>query len=195
MLFTPQPTTRTEILERIRKLISGSDEGCTHPRELATRMRNETTTTWDGSLRGIATLQALVPITVVSWSAILNHFASLDKPEEGSKKLKEENVALREELDDALMRLELLKGTNGGGPQKYTVPLFDTCFTDTCSWNTWRNQALAWAKENPTVLGTPANGLSWFSRLLSGNAHDYVVAEIPQILGDTETIYGAETIW
>ena len=28
------------------------------------------------------------------------------------------------------MRLELLKGTNGGGPQKYRVPLLDTCFTD-----------------------------------------------------------------
>ena len=89
------------------------------------------------------------------------------------------------------MRLELLKGTSGGGPQKYTVPLFDTCFTDVCSWNTWRDQALAWAKENPMVLGTPANALSWFSRLLSGSAHAFVVGEIPNILANTTTIYEA----
>ena len=87
------------------------------------------------------------------------------------------------------MQLELLKGTNGGGPQKYSVPLFDACFTDVCSWNTWRNQALAWAKENPMVLGTPANALSLFSRLLSGSAHDYVVSNIGKILGDTQTIH------
>ena len=89
------------------------------------------------------------------------------------------------------MRLELFKGTSGGGPQKYTVPLFDTCFTDVCSWNTWRNQALAWAKENPMVLGTPANALSWFSRLYSGSAHDYVVSNITNVLQDTKTIYEA----
>lgn len=34
------------------------------------------------------------------------------------------------------------------------------------------------------VLGTPANALSWFSRLLSGSAHDYVVSNIGKILGE-----------
>ena len=61
----------------------------------------------------------------------------------------------------------------------------------TCSWNTWRNQALAWAKENPMVLGTPANALSWFSRLLSGSAHDYVVSNITKILAETNGIHEA----
>ena len=89
------------------------------------------------------------------------------------------------------MRLELLKRTNGGGPQKYSVPLFDRCFTDVCSWNTLRNQALAWAKENPMVLGTPANALSWFSRFLSGSVQDYVVANIATILENTQGIYEA----
>lgn len=41
------------------------------------------------------------------------------------------------------------------------------------------------------VLGTPANALSWFSRLLSGSAHDYVVSNIPSILEDAKTIYEA----
>ena len=81
----------------------------------------------------------LIPTTVVSWSSVLTHFSSLVKPDDNIKKLKEENAALQDELDDAIMRLELLKGPNGAGPQKYTVPLFDTCFTDICSWNTWRN--------------------------------------------------------
>ena len=184
------------LLERIRYwsstgLIAAEKGECAHPQELAARMRNEVTTTWEESLRGIANLQALAPTTVVSWCAILTHFASLVKPGGDGEKLKKENAALREKLDDALMRLELLKGTSGGGPQKYTVPLFNTCFTDVCSWNTWRDQALAWAKENPMVLGTPANALSWFSRLLSGSAHAFVVGEIPRILANTTTIYEA----
>ena len=190
-LLVPQPATREEILERIRGLIAAEKGECAHPQELAARMRNEVTTTWEESPRGIANLQALAPTTVVSWSAILTHFASLVKPGEDGEKLKKENAALREKLDDALMRLELLKGTSGGGPQKYTVPLFNTCFTDVCSWNTWRDQALAWAKENPMVLGTPANTLSWFSRLRSGSAHAFVVGEIPSILANTTTIYEA----
>ena len=41
------------------------------------------------------------------------------------------------------------------------------------------------------VLGTPANALSWFSRLLSGSAHDYVVANITKILAETQGIHGA----
>ena len=41
------------------------------------------------------------------------------------------------------------------------------------------------------VLGTPANALSWFSRLLSGSAHDYVVANISKILKDTQGIHEA----
>ena len=89
------------------------------------------------------------------------------------------------------MRPELLKGTSGGGPQKYTVPLFDICFTDVCSWNTCRDLALAWAKENPMVLRTPGNDLSWFSCLLSGSAHAFIVGEILGILGSTVTIYEA----
>ena len=65
-LFVPQPTTRTEILERIRSLVTNNGNGCTHPPQLAARMRNEVTTTWEESLRGIANLQALAPATVVS---------------------------------------------------------------------------------------------------------------------------------
>ena len=38
------------------------------------------------------------------------------------------------------------------------------------------------------VLGTPANALSWFSRLLSGTVHDYVVANIAKILEETQGI-------
>ena len=96
------------------------------------RMRNEDTMTWEESLRRIANLQALAPITMISWSAILNHFASLQKPNEDERNWEKENTDLREKLDDGLMQLELLKGTNGGGPQKYSVPLFDACFTDVC---------------------------------------------------------------
>ena len=190
-LLSPVPSTREEILGKIRSLAASEKGECSHPQELAARMRNEATTSWAESLRGIANLQAIAPTIVVSWSEILKHFASLEKPREDGKNLREENAELREKLDDALMRLELLKGTSGGGPQKYTVPLFDTCFTDVCSWNTWRDQALAWAKENPMVLGTPANALSWFSRLLSGSAHAFVVGEIPNILANTTTIYEA----
>ena len=186
-LLTPRPTTRAEILERIRNLISSNGKECDHPRELSVRMRNETTTEWAESLRGIKNLQALAPVTVISWSDILAHFASLVKPGEEQEEIED----LRSRLDDALMRLELLKGTSGGGPQKYSVPLFDICFTDVCSWNTWRNQAMAWAKENPMVLGTPVNALSWFSRRLSGSAHDYVVSNIPNILQDARTIHEA----
>ena len=119
---------------------------------------------------------------------MLAHFAHLVEPTEGDNKLEKENATLREKLDDALMRLELLKGTTGGAPQKSTGPLFDTCFTDVCYWNTWRNQALAWAKESPMVLGTPANALSWFSRLLSGSAHDYVVSNVATIFEETQSI-------
>ena len=190
-LLSPQPSTREEILDKIPGLVSTKEGECSHPQELAARMHNEVTTTWEVSLRGIANLQSLAPTTEVSWSAILNHFASLVKPGRSEEKLKEDNAALQEKLDDALMRLELLKGTSGGGPQKYTVPLFNTHFTDECSWNTWRNQALAWAKENPMVLGTPANALSWFSRLLSGSAHDYVVSKIGEILEEMQTIHEA----
>ena len=35
---------------------------------------------------------------------------------------------------------------------------------------------IAWAKEHPMLLGTPAKALSWFSRLLSGSAHNYIVS-------------------
>ena len=38
------------------------------------------------------------------------------------------------------------------------------------------------------VLGTPANALSWFSRLLTGSAQDYVVSNIATILVDTRGI-------
>ena len=190
-LLKLQSSDREEILSRIRGFASAEKGECSRPQELAARMRNEITTTWEESLRGIANLQALAPTIVVTWSAILKHFASLVKPGGSEEELKKDNAALQEKLDDALIRLELLKGTNGGGPQKYTVPLFDTCFTDVCSWNTWRNQALAWAKENLMVLGTPANALSWFSRLLSGRAHDYVVSKIGEILGETQTIHEA----
>lgn len=41
------------------------------------------------------------------------------------------------------------------------------------------------------VLGTPANALSWFSRLLSGSAHDYLVSNINKILEETQTIQEA----
>ena len=41
------------------------------------------------------------------------------------------------------------------------------------------------------VLGTPANALSWFSRLLSGSAHDYVVSNITKILDETQSIHEA----
>ena len=140
-LFTPRPTTRIETLEKIKNLIAGGSNECAHPRELATKMRNEATAAWEESLRGISNLQALAPVTVVSWSAILAHFAFLVKPRSGGEET--EKRKLREKLDDALMRLEMLKGTTGGGPQRYSVPLFDTCFTDIRSWNTWRNQALA----------------------------------------------------
>ena len=137
--FSSQPMTRAETLERIRKLISNGSDECTHHQELAARMRNETTTTWEESLRGIKNLQALAPVTVVSWSDILAHFASLVRPTKEHEEIEE----LRDQLDDALMRLELLKEMSGGGPQRYSVPLFDACFTDVCSWNTWRNQAIA----------------------------------------------------
>ena len=80
-------------------------------------MRNEIMTTWEESLRGIANLQALTPTTVVSWSAVLNHFASLEKPETDEKSQSKENADLREKLDDALIRLKLLKGTTGRGAQ------------------------------------------------------------------------------
>ena len=139
MLFSPRPSTREEILDKIQKLIAGEKGECSHPQELAARMRNEITTPWDESLRGIANLQALAPAIAVTWSAILKHFASLVPPGKDPEEAKGELANLREELDDALLRLELLKGTAGGGPQKYSVPLFDTCFTDVCSWNTWRN--------------------------------------------------------
>ena len=38
------------------------------------------------------------------------------------------------------------------------------------------------------VLGTPANALSWFSRLLTGSAHDYVVSNRATILVETRGI-------
>ena len=164
-LFVLRPTTRQEILDRIEKLVSDGNNGCTHPRELAQAMRNDDATEWTESLQGIKNLIALTSIITRPWSAVIAHFARLVEPKEAGNKLEKENIDLREKLDDALIRLELLRGTNGGGPQKYTVPLFDTCFTDVCSWNTWRDQALAWARENPMVLETPANALSWFSRL------------------------------
>ena len=184
MLFTPRPKTRAEILKRIQKLL---EEQCSHPTELAQTMRNPPDTSWKDLLQGIENLLAFAP-RVDSWAKILTYAASLPE-KDGQLQLK--NDAIREQLDAANMRLELLKGTNGGGLQKYSVALFDTCFTDVCSWNTWRNQALAWAKENPMVLGTPANALSWFSRLLSGSAHDYVVSNIAKILAETHGIHEA----
>ena len=132
VILTPTPSTREEILQKIPSLATGEKGECTHPLELAMPMRNEDITTWEESLRGIANLQALAPITMISWSAILNHFASREKPNEDERNWEKENTDLREKLDDALIQLELLKGTNGGGPQKYSVPLFDTCFTDVC---------------------------------------------------------------
>lgn len=115
---------------------------------------------------------------------MLTQFARLVEPTEENKKLENKNMNLWEKLDDALMRLELLEGKNGGRPQKYSVPLFGMCFTDVCSWNTWRNQVLSWARESPMVLGTPANALSWFSCHLSRSAHNYVVSNIRKILGE-----------
>ena len=89
LLFTPQPTTRKEILERIRDLISNNGNDCDLPRELAMRMRNEPTTEWTESLRGINNLQALTPVTVVSGSDVLKHFAFLVKPTKGQEKIDE----------------------------------------------------------------------------------------------------------
>ena len=66
MLFSPQPATRKEILETIQKLIARERRECSHPQELAARMRNEVTTTWEELLRGIAKLQALAPTIVVT---------------------------------------------------------------------------------------------------------------------------------
>ena len=43
-------------------------------------------------------------------------------------------------------------------------------------------------KMYPVVLRTPANALSWFSCLLSGSAHDYVVLNKPNILADAKSI-------
>ena len=186
MLFTPRPKTRDEIIRRIQGLI---EDKCSHPPELAQTMRLPPETNWEDSLQGIEDLLAFAP-GINSWAELLTYASSLSERQEESK-LKIKIDALQEKLDAANMRLELLKGTSGGGPQKYSVPLFDTCFTDVCSWNTWRNQALAWAKENPMVLGTPANALSWFSRLLSGSAHDYVVSNIAKILAQTQGIYEA----
>ena len=186
MLFTPRTKTRDETIKRIQKLIESK---CSHPEELAQTMRLPPDTSWEDSLQGIENLLAFAP-GVDTWEKLLIYAGSLVERQEESK-LRIERDTLREQLDAANMRLELLKGTTSGGPQKYTVPLFDTCFTDVCSWNTWRNQALAWAKENPMVLGTPANALSWFSRLLSGSAHDYVVSNIAKILTETQSIHGA----
>ena len=59
-LFVPRPTTRQEILNRIENLISARNDQCTHRQELAARMRNEATTSWAESLRGIANLPALL---------------------------------------------------------------------------------------------------------------------------------------
>ena len=186
MLFTPWPKTRDKTIKLIHELIEGK---CSHPRELAQIMRLPPETNWEDSLQGIEDLLAFAP-GIDSWAKLLTYASSLSERQEGSK-LKKERDSMREQLDTANMRLELLKGTTGGAPQKYSVPLFDTCFTDVCSWNTWRNQALAWAKENPMVLGTPANALSWFSRLLSGSAHDYVVSNIANILAETQGIHEA----
>ena len=152
-------------------------------------MRNSPDTKWEDSLQGFENLLNFAP-GADSCANIPTYTASLArKGEEG--KLKLENDALREQLDTANMHLGLLNETSGGGPQKYSLPLFDTCFTDVCSWNSWRNQALAWAKENPMVLGTPANALSWFSRLFLGSAHDFVMANIARILAETQGIHEA----
>lgn len=186
MLFTPRPKMRDEIMKRIQGLIKSK---CPHPPELAEAMRNPPDTSREDSRQGIENLLAFYP-RIDSWGKLLTYASSLSERQEESKQ-KIENTALREQLNATIMRLELLKGTNGGGRQQYTVPLFDTCSTDICSWNTWRNQALAWAKENPMVLGTPANALSWFSRLLFGSAHSYIVANVSKILADTGGIYEA----
>ena len=133
MMFTPRPITRTAILERIRELVKQENDGCTHNQELAKEMQNDEAMAWDESIRGINNLMALTSIVTRRWGTVLSHFALLVKPGKDIEDLEKDNAALREELDDALIRLELRKGTNGGGPQKYTVPLFDTCFTDVCS--------------------------------------------------------------
>ena len=131
MLFTPGPKTRDETLKRIQKLIEGK---CPHPQELAQTMRLPPETSWEDSVQGIENLLAFAP-GIDSWAQLLTYASSLSERREESK-MKIENNTLQEKLDKANMRLELLKGTTGGGPQKYSVSLFNTCFTDVCSWNT-----------------------------------------------------------
>ena len=186
MLFTPRPKTRDETIKRIQELIEGK---FWHPQELAQTTGLPPETDWEDSLQGIEDLLAFAP-RIDSWAKLLSYASSLSERQEESK-VKIERDSLREQLDAANMHLELLKGTTSGGPQKYSVSLFDTCFTDVCSWNTWRNQALAWAKENPMGLGMPANALSWFSWLLSGSAHEYVVSNIANIFAETQGIHEA----
>ena len=102
-LLSLRPLTREETLERIRSLVSNQGSKCTHPQELANAMRNDDTTEWNESIRGINNLTALASIVTRPWSAVLSHFASLVKPGKEVESLEKDNAALREGLDDALM--------------------------------------------------------------------------------------------
>ena len=113
MLFTPRPKTRDETIKRIQKLIESK---CSHPEELAQTMCLPQDTSWEDSLQGIENLLAFAP-GIESWEKLLTYASSLSERQEESK-LKIERDALQEKLDAANMRLELLKGTSGGGPQK-----------------------------------------------------------------------------
>ena len=90
-------------MERIRELVKRGDDGCTHTQELAKAMRNDDATAWDESIRGINNLTAVASIVTRPWSAVLSHFASLVKPDKDVESLEKDNVALLEELDDALI--------------------------------------------------------------------------------------------
>ena len=95
-------------------------------------MRVPTQTPWNTPLEGITKLLALALSSLLSWGTIVAYFASLTSSND-DENLRAENKRLQKKLDDTNMRLELMKGTTGGGPQKYVVPLFDACFTYPCS--------------------------------------------------------------
>lgn len=59
MMFTPRPTKRAAIMERIRGLIKREENGCTHPREFGQAMRNDGAAVWTESIEGINKLTAL----------------------------------------------------------------------------------------------------------------------------------------
>ena len=132
-MFTPWPTTRAAIMERIREFVKRGQNGCTHPQELPQAMRNDDATEWTEAIPGIKNLISLTSPVTRPWSAMLTHFARLAEPIQGNSKLEQENDPLQEELDHPLICLELSKGTTSGGPQRYSVPIFNTRFTDVCS--------------------------------------------------------------